>query len=492
VICNLRSVAYDLQLMTHYHIIGIAGAGMSAIANVLLDQGHMVSGSDMQRNTLTEALAARGATIFQGDDPAQGAAAGALIMSSAVRPKHPEVVAARARGIPILKRADLWRTWSKQRAVVAVAGTHGKTTTAALIALALTRAGLNPGFLVGGVVPDLGANGRWGDPAAPLVIEADEYDRTFLALTPAIAVVTNVEWDHVDIYPSQAEYDAAFRTFAESVAEPRNLIVCGDDAGALRAASRPQAVQYGIDDMVARDPVSCRRALLDWSAANLRENSGAIHFEVWHYDQATLATRRMGDWQIRLPGAHNVRNALAALVAAQAAGAPLSAIAEALATYRGAGRRFELKGQAGGVTVIDDYAHHPTEVRVNLAAARGRYPGRRIVVYLQPHTYSRTRALLDDWASAFGGADVVRIGDIYAARETDTLGVDATIMAGRIEHPDTRAVGDLAHAAAELLGLLRPGDVLLTLGAGDGQLVGEMVLSALGRLEREASTEDRG
>jgi UDP-N-acetylmuramate--alanine ligase len=283
----------------------------------------------------------------------------------------------------------------------------------------------------------------------------------------------------VDIYPSQEQYDQAFRSFANALAEPRNLIICGDDAGALRVAGRPGALHYGIDDLIARDPVSCRRALLDWSAANLREDAGITRFEAWHYDQATLATRRMGDWQIQLAGAHNVRNALAALVAARAAGAPLSAIAEALATYRGAGRRFELKGQAGGVTVIDDYAHHPTEVRVNLAAARDRYPGRRIVAYVQPHTYSRTRALLGDWAGAFGDADVVRIGEIYAARETDTLGIDAAALAGRVEHPDVRAVGDLDQAAQALLDLLQPGDVLLTLGAGDGHIVGERVLSML-------------
>ncbi|HEX9442371.1 MAG TPA: UDP-N-acetylmuramate--L-alanine ligase [Roseiflexaceae bacterium] len=463
----------------HYHIIGIAGAGMSAIANILLDQGHTVSGSDMQRNALAEALAARGAAIFLGHDPAYVAAAEALVVTSAAKPDHPEIAAARARGIPVLKRADLWHEWSRQRDVVAVAGTAGKTTTTALIALVLTRAGLNPGFLVGGEVPDLGNNARWGDPAAPLVIEADEYDRTFLALTPRVAVITNVEWDHVDIYPSQADYDAAFRAFAASVREPHDLIICGDDAGALHAAGRPEATRYGIDDLLVRDPVSCQRALLDWSAANIRTEGGDTYFGVWRYDRATFATRHLGEWHIRLPGTHNVHNALAALAVATALGVPTGTTAKALAAYRGARRRFELKGEAGGVTVIDDYAHHPTKVRATLAAARARYAGRRLVVYLQPHTYSRTRALLDDWAKAFGDADVVRIGDIYAGRETDTFGIDSATLAGRIEHPDARAVGDLDHAAAALLNLLRRGDVLLTLGAGDGHKVGEMILAAL-------------
>jgi UDP-N-acetylmuramate--alanine ligase len=464
--------------MAHYHIVGIAGAGMSAIANVLLDQSHTISGSDLQRNALVDTLIARGATIYTGHGAAYVADADALVVTSAARPDHPEIVAAQARGIPVLKRADLWREWSRQRDIIAVAGTHGKTTTTAMIALALDRAGLNPGFLVGGDVPDLGRNARWGDPSAPLVIEADEYDRTFLALAPHVAVITNVEWDHVDIYPTEQSYEAAFAEFAAAVREPHKLIVCGDDQGALRVAG-PEATQYGIDDLIAHDPVSCRRTLLDWSAASVQADAGETRFDVWRYDRTSLATRHLGEWRIRLPGEHNVRNALAALAAARAAGAPLGAIAEALASYRGAGRRFELKGEAGGVTVIDDYAHHPNEARATLAAARSRYPGRRIVAYLQPHTYSRTQALLDDWAAAFGAADVVRIGDIYAARETDTLGIDSAALVARIVHPDVRAAGDLGDAVAALLDLIKPGDVLLTLGAGDGYKVGEQVLAEL-------------
>src|SRR5262245_51277467 len=298
--------------MAHYHIVGIAGAGMSAIANVLLDQGHTLSGSDLQRNALADGLADRGATIYTGHAASNVGVADALVATSAVRPDHPELAAARARGIPVLKRADLWREWSRHRDIIAVAGTHGKTTTTALIALALDRAGLNPGFLVGGEVPDLGSNARWGNPNAPLVIEADEYDRTFLALTPFVAVITNVEWDHVDIYPTQEAYDAAFAEFAAAAPEPHNVIVCGDDEGALRVAG-PESTQYGIDELIARDPVSCRRALLDWSAANVRTIDQETRFDAWHYDRRSLATRHIGEWRIRLPGEHNVRNALAAL-----------------------------------------------------------------------------------------------------------------------------------------------------------------------------------
>jgi len=206
-----------------YHIVGIAGAGMSAIAHVLLDQGHTIGGSDLQCNTLAGALAARGATIWLGHDAAHVAGADALVVTSAVTPDHPELRAARERGIPILKRTDLWREWSATRDVVAVAGTHGKTTTTAMIALALTRAGCDPGYLIGGEAPDLPRNARWGDPSAPLVIEADEYDRTFLALRPRMAVITNVEWDHVDIYASPEEYEAAFRAYAGAERLPAKL-----------------------------------------------------------------------------------------------------------------------------------------------------------------------------------------------------------------------------------------------------------------------------
>jgi UDP-N-acetylmuramate--alanine ligase len=463
-----------------YHIVGIAGAGMSAIAHVLLDQGHTVGGSDMQRNALSNALAARGAQIFQGHGAAHIAGADALVVTSAARPDHPEIAAARERDIPILKRADLWREWSASRNVIAVAGTHGKTTTTAMIALILTEAGLEPGFLIGGEAPDLDRNARWGDARAPLVIEADEYDRTFLALTPRVAVITNVEWDHIDIYPSQEAYDEAFRVFAAAVPDPRDLIVCGDDAGALRAASGlPTATQYGIDEEVARDPVSCRRALLDWMAGGVQDGPAGTTFQVWQYDRRTFATRSPGICRLGLSGEHNVRNALAALAVADRLGVAAGVAFAALAKYRGTRRRFELKGEAGGITVIDDYAHHPTEVRATLAAARGRFAKRRIVAYMQPHTYSRTRALLDEWASAFADADVVLVGDIYAARERDTLGMSGALLAERIEHPNVQAAGGMEHALAQLLALLEPGDVLLTLGAGDGNKVGERVLEEL-------------
>lgn len=462
-----------------YHIVGIGGAGMSAVAHILLDQGHAVSGSDVRAGPATDALVARGATVHLGHDPAHGAGADAVLTTSAALPDHPELTAASARGAPVLKRADLWREWSREREVIAVAGTHGKTTTTAMIAMILQQAGRNPGFLIGGEVPDLGRSARWGDPRAPLVIEADEYDRAFLAIAPRVAVITNVEWDHVDIYPTPEAYDAAFRQFAASVADPRLLVLCGDDPGVGRAIPAPGATFYGVDESIAGDPVSCRIAPLDWTATGLRPNTEGTTFDLWHYSRRTFARRLLGPHRIRLHGDHNVRNALAATAAAALLDVPPAAVVEALAAYRGAGRRFELKGEADGVTVVDDYAHHPSEVRATIQAARARYGDRRLVVYLQPHTYSRTRALLDEWAGAFEGADAVRIGAVYAARERDTLGVDDELVAASIRHPDALPVGDVPHAASEIAALLRPGDVLLTLGAGDSDQIGPAILHAL-------------
>lgn len=468
----------------HYHIVGIAGAGMSAIANILLDQGHTVSGSDLTANRLTAALAARGATISTGHSPAHVRGAEALLATAAARPDHPEIAAARDLGIPIRKRGDLWRDWSQQRRVVAVAGTHGKTTTSAMIAVALRGAGLEPGFLIGSEVPDLGGNAAWGDPEAPLVIEADEYDRAFLSLRPHIAVITNIEWDHPDIYPSAAAYEAAFAEFAGLVGDPRNLVLCGDDPGVDRLPARG-GVYYGVDERIASDPVSCRLTPLDWTASGVTGTpGGGVSFDLWRFDRRRMGRQLAGSLELALPGAHNVRNAVAALATTVLLRAPdMAGAAAALGAFRGTARRFELKGEAGGVTVIDDYGHHPTEVAATLAAARMRFPERRIVAYLQPHTFSRTAALLDQWPEALAAADLALVGDVYAAREQGDPAALARALAERAAAGggDVRYGGDLAASTQALIGLARPGDVLITFGAGDGDAVGAGVLAYLGR-----------
>ncbi len=449
---------------------------MSAIAHMLLDQGHTVSGSDMSANAQTVALAGRGATIYAGHDATYVDGAGTVVATSAAAPDHVELEAARAAGIPLLKRQDLWRDWSQQRTVVAVAGTHGKTTTTALLALLLSRAGRDPGFLIGSVPADLPTGARWGDVAAPLVIEADEYDRAFLALTPHIAIITNVEWDHPDIYASPDEYDDAFAAFVAECEGP--ILTCGDDGVGRWAQAAYErdlpVITYGLAESNDYQAVLVE----DQNPTQFRVRRSKVLPAVVHTGKPVSPDNV---YQLSVPGLHNIRNALAVLAVADIFGLDDELVAETLRAFRGTARRFELKGEAGGVTVIDDYAHHPTEVRATLAAARHRYGGRRIVAYVQPHTYSRTSALLEEWPGAFADADVVLVGAIYAAREQDSDGAHARMaeaVTGRIarQHPDVTYVGDVAAATAAARRLLRPGDVLLTLGAGDGNRVGAAVL----------------
>jgi len=359
-----------------------------------------------------------------------------------------------------------------------VAGAHGKTTTSAMIAVALRGAGIEAGYLIGAEAPDLGGNAAWGRPDAPLVIEADEYDRVFLALRPAVAVITNVEWDHPDIYPSAEEYAAAFARFAALAPAPDRVVLCGDDPGAL-ALGLTGATLYGIEEALATDPVACRLAPFDWSASGVAPTAdGGVRFDLWRYNRQRFARQRPGSLSLRLPGRHNVRNALAALAVCALLQAPLDAAARALAAFRGTARRFEIKGEAAGVTVVDDYAHHPTEARATLEAARLRFPGRRLVLYLQPHTFSRTAALLDAWPAACAAADLVRVGDVYAAREQGDAPALARALAERVAALglDARYAGGVEAAARLLAAEVRPGDVVLTLGAGDGDRVGVLML----------------
>ncbi len=451
------------------HLVGIAGSGMSAIAWLLLGRGYAVSGSDLQKNRTTDELQQAGATIYRGHEAENVAGADLLVISAAVPVDNPELVAARAAGLPVLKRADLLGQLMAETVGVAVAGSHGKTTTTSLIAHVLLASGRDPSFIAGGVLPGIGRNGRAGA-GDILVVEADEYDHMFLGLRPQVAVVTNVEHDHPDIFPDEESYRHAFRQFAGLLPADGLLVACSDDPGVrallqeLEAA--PFAVtRYGLDR--AEQP--------DFRAVDLRTNTlGGADFVVLK-DETTLGLARL-----RLPGRHNVRNALAAIAVLEALGLSFAEMQGPLAEFGGVGRRFQLVGEAGGVTIIDDYAHHPTEIRVNLAAARERYPGRRLWAVWQPHTFSRTRLLLDDFAASFGDADRVVVLDIYASREKETLGMDAGMVVARMAgHPYARHIGPRAEAAAYILDRVRPGDVILTLGAGDGDQVGQWILDGL-------------
>jgi UDP-N-acetylmuramate--alanine ligase len=452
--------------MTRIHLVGIGGSGLSAIAQVLLESGDDVSGSDEVLSPFAQALAAHGARIYQGHVAEQLDGAELVIVSAAIPEGNPEVAAALARGVPVLKRAEFLGRLMTGRQGIAVAGTHGKTTTTGLVALLLDRAGLDPTFIVGGLLVDFDTNARAGQ--GPFVVEADEYDRMFLGLKPTVAVVTNVEHDHPDCYPTLADMQEAFRAFVNLLPDDGLLVGCGQDAfarslvEARRAAGRP-ALSYGL----RRDD--------DYRADSLQPN-GAGGFDFLLVKDG----RTLGLVRNRLPGEHNVLNSLAALAVADHLGVSFNDARNGLADYRGAGRRFEVMGEAGGVTWVDDYAHHPTEIRATLAAARRRFAAHPLWVMFQPHTFSRTRTLLADFAEAFADAEHVVIVDIYRSREAPDPGISAADIVRRMHHPDAVYIPALADAAAHLAERLRAGDVLLTLGAGDGNQVGRRVLEILG------------
>lgn len=424
---------------------------MSALAGLFVRRGVTVSGCDANP-VGCEDLERLGIEVRRGHDPSHLQGARAVVVTSAMPKDHAELAEARRLGLPVIRRAEALgeATTGDGRELVAVAGTHGKSTTTVMTAEALAAAGRDPTALVGARVTRWGGNLRAGSDRL-YVAEADEYDRSFLAMTPTVAVVTNVEADHLDIYRDLADIRAAFAKFA---APARTLVLCADDAGAstLPTPGTAEVIRYGIRSHDAR-----LRAL------NARVQDGGAAFAV-EYDGEHL-----GSVQLRLTGHHNVLNALAAVGSGLALGAPFEGLAYGLSQVTGAQRRFERIGEARGITVVDDYAHHPTEITTTLAAARAAFPGRRIVVAFQPHLYSRTRDFAREFASALGGADAVFLTEIYAAREAPIPGVSATLIADAFgsSRPKLAWRGERAAVAEALAGAARDGDVVITMGAGD-------------------------
>lgn len=453
-----------LQTIQKIHFIGIGGAGLSAIAKVLIEQGKTVSGSDQVASATTDALSRIGARIYLGHRAAQVDDAQLVVHSSAVRADNPELVAARARNIPIVKRDALLRELMQDKRGIAVAGTHGKTTTTAMIAFCLSELGLDPTFIVGGIMANYGTNARAGR-GPHFVIEADEYDYMFLGLLPQHAIVTNVEYDHPDCFPTEADMVKAFQQFVTLPSLRQNggaVIVCGDspNARALRGAVR-DALSYGFEahnDYRIIDPQSDPQAGADCVIAKDRRSLAVVH--------------------LNLPGRHNMLNACATVALCDQLRLDLAKVGEVLAAFRGTQRRFEIKGTIHGVTIVDDYAHHPTEIRATLAAAREQFGTRRIWAVFQPHTYSRTRTLLDAFAQAFADADEVIVTEIFPARETDTLGVSGAQLVVRMPHPHKYFLNTLDAVVNFLQGRLQTGDVLITLGAGDVNTIGTRLLHA--------------
>jgi len=473
--------------MTHVHFIGIGGTGLSAIARLLLEKGEVVSGSDRQMSTLAQALQASGARVTIGHAPENIQGATIVVRSSAIPDENVEVQAARAAGIPVLKRAEFLGWITKDLQLIAVAGTHGKTTTTAMIAWMLTALGKDPSYIIGSVAANLGNNAHSGK-SALFVIEADEYDHMFLGLSPAMAVVTNIEHDHPDCYPTPEDFWQAFSKFSGRIIRGGTLLVCSDDPGARRLLqsfprSGCEARSYGFNRWLGLPGP-------DYYALDLTPNQlGGYTFGAFSSGKQDGGKSELARIALQVPGRHNASNALASIAVADLLGLPLEDVAQTLGEFQGSGRRFELRGEVNGIAVIDDYAHHPTEIRATLAAARARYPGHRILATWQPHTYSRTRVLFDEFASAFDDADLILITEIYAARENPPAdGFSSRQFLKVIPRKEVYFTPGLPQAVDLLLTRLLQGDVLLVLSAGDADWISTQILE---RLKVMAQTTSR-
>jgi UDP-N-acetylmuramate--alanine ligase len=444
---------------------------MSAIARILCHRGHSVSGSDVHLSPLTDAIASLGVLVHEGHRAENIDDAGLIVYTSAARGDNPEIEEARRRGIPVINRAEMVARLQRGKQVIAVAGAHGKTTTSSLISFMLSRAGRDPTYMIGGIIRGPNTNAMPGE-GPHFVVEADEYDRAFLQYHPYIAVLTNIEPDHLDIYGSFEELQRAFAQFLSQVENNGYIVACTDSPPVQ--ALLPLTVG---DDMLPPVHVVSYSLLsqdADWTAEDiLQKGIDTLSFVVKYRKHF------WGEIETRLPGAHNVANSLAAVAVGEVLGLSRSEITTALQEFEGTERRFQTVGEASGVTVIDSYAHHPTEVRADLAAARARYPDRRLVAVFQPHTYTRTTYLLEQFRTCFQDADVLLVADTYAAREQPSAGMDAQALAAETDHPSVRYTGSVADSAREAAGVARSGDVVLTVGAGDIENAGPEILRML-------------
>jgi UDP-N-acetylmuramate--alanine ligase len=450
------------------HFIGIGGAGMSGIARIMLARGIPVSGCDTRDSRALAALRVRGGDVHVGHDPAHVADADTIVVSSAIRPTSTEVSEAVRLGRPVLPRAAALAAVMADLRGVAVAGTHGKTTTTSMLTVALQACGLDPSYAIGGDLNEPGSNAHSGT-GEFFIAEADESDRSFLLLAPEAVVVTNVEADHLDNYGDAAAVHEAFRQFIGRV-RPGGCVALGaDDAGSLALVDDVRRQHLGLVTF-GTDPAA------DVRIDDLRLEAGRSSFQV------VASGRRLGAVQLQVPGIYNARNAAGALAVGIQLGLPFGDMARGLAGFTGARRRFEPKGSNGGVRVYDDYAHHPTELRAVLTAARQTAAGGRVVVVFQPHLYSRTAQFAPEFAEALGLADVAVVMDVYAAREDPVPGVTGAVIADAVPLPGDRVRFEPSWSAvpATVAELTRAGDLVLTVGAGDVTLLGPEILAAIG------------
>ena len=448
------------------HFVGIGGIGMSGIAELLLNLGYRVSGSDLKESDITKRLASLGGSVVAGHRAENVAAdVDVVVTSSAVRKNNPEVVAAKDRGIPVIPRAEMLAELMRLKEGVAIAGSHGKTTTTSLIATVLAHAKLDPTAVVGGKLNALGSNAKLGK-GQLMVVEADESDGSFLRLSPAIAVITNVDPEHLDYYGTVEALQQAFVDFADRVPFYGLAVLCVDHP----------VVQHLIPRIGKRHTTYGLSPQAEWRADDIRHAPFQSRFMVSHKG------KQEGEVTLRMVGAHNVLNALACCAVSHELGIPFKVTAEALGEFAGVQRRFTVRGEVNGITVVDDYGHHPAEIRATLAGARASFPQRRIVCAFQPHRYTRTRDLLGEFATAFNDADSLLLTEVYAASEDPIPGVTGAKLHEAVKacgHRDA-AFAERAELARRLREKVRPGDLVITLGAGDITHVGEELLGLLG------------
>ncbi len=446
----------------HAHFIGIGGIGMSGIAEILLNQKMKVSGSDLRRSPITDRLAQLGAVIFEGHEAGHVAGSTVVVTSSAVSARNPEVMEAHARKIPVIQRAEMLAELMRLKYGIAIAGMHGKTTTTSMVASVLGAGGLDPTVVVGGRVDAMGSNARLGA-SQYLVAEADESDRSFLKLSPILAVVTNLDREHMDCYSDMDDVERAFLAFMDKLPFYGAVTACIDNAqlAAILPRAHRRVFTYGAAPEA------------DYRLASVSTEKGSFSRFV-----VATATGQIGPLELHVPGRHNVLNATAAVAIAHQLEVDPAKIAEGISGFRGVDRRFHQRGQARGVTVVDDYGHHPTEIRATLAAARECGYGHIHVVF-QPHRFSRTADLLDQFAGAFGDADTVTVLPIYAASEAPIPGVTAELLANKIEGPQVEFAPDFAAALAGVTSKAKDGDLILTLGAGSISQLAAQIVAAL-------------
>jgi len=446
------------------HFVGIGGIGMSGIAEVLLNLGYQVSGSDLKESDITQRLADLGGTIAYGHRAENLAEVDVVVTSTAVNQANPEVQEAHRRKIPVIPRAEMLAELMRMKYGVAIAGTHGKTTTTSMVATVLSHGGIDPTVVIGGRLDSIGSNAKLGQ-GEFLVAEADESDGSFLKLSPTIAVVTNVDEDHLDYYKDLDEIRSTFIDFINKVPFYGLVVLCLDDPNlqGMIPDVKKRLVTYGLTSQA------------DFQASGIEHQADRTSFNV-HYRGETL-----GRLNIRMPGQHNVLNALAAVAVGMELDMPFSAVAEGFHDFGGVGRRFQIKGEAQDIMVVDDYGHHPVEIKATLAAARCGWP-RRVVAVFQPHRYTRTKALFEEFLTAFYQADHVAVMDIYAAGEEPIPEASAEALADGISghgHKSCCYTGDAIATIEHLQAVLQPGDILITLGAGNVWQVGMDMLKML-------------